>query len=208
MKRLTEQEGNILVSIARRAISQYLNTARRIPAPEVSQRLREKRGVFVTLNRMEGGRKTLRGCIGYPLPTMPLIEATIGAAIGAAVEDPRFPSVDPSELDRIQVEVSVLTPPETISEGERRKLPRLVRVGIDGLIIERGFNKGLLLPQVPVEWGWNAEEFLGQTCIKAGLPTTSWLEKDVRIQRFQAQIFEETEPGGQIEERPSGAEGC
>lgn len=207
MKRLTEQEGNILVSIARRAISQYLNAARRIPAPEVSQRLREKRGVFVTLNRLEGGRKTLRGCIGYPLPTMPLIEATIGAAIAAAAEDPRFPSVDPSELARIQVEVSVLTPPETISEGERRKLPRLVRVGIDGLIIERGFNKGLLLPQVPVEWGWNAEEFLGQACMKAGLPTTSWLEKDVRIERFQAQIFEEAEPNGQIEERPSGAEG-
>ncbi len=208
MKGLTKQEGNILVSIARRAISQYVNTARRIPAPEVSQKLREKRGVFVTLSRVVSGRKSLRGCIGHPLPTMLLIEATISAAISAAVEDPRFPSVDPSELDRIQVEVSVLTPPETISQGERRKLPGLVRVGVDGLIAERGFNKGLLLPQVPVEWGWNAEEFLGQTCMKAGLPVTSWLEKDVRIQRFQAQIFEETEPGGQVEERPLGAEGC
>ncbi len=78
-------------------------------------------------------------------------------------------------------------------------------MGVDGLIAERGFNKGLLLPQVPVEWGWNAEEFLGQTCLKAGLPTTSWLERDVKIQRFQAQIFEEIEPGGEVEERPLGA---
>jgi len=205
---LTKEEGSILVSTARRAIFHYLNTARRIPLPEVFQRLREKRGVFVTLNKLERERKTLRGCIGYPLPVMPLIEAAIAAAISAAVEDPRFPPVDPSEMSRIQVEVSVLTPPEMILEADRSRLPQHVRVGVDGLIAERGFNKGLLLPQVPVEWGWNAEEFLGQTCLKAGLPTTSWLERDVKIQRFQAQIFEETAPEGEVEERPLGAESC
>lgn len=206
--RLSKEEGNALVSTARKAISHYLNTAKRIPPPEVSPRLREKRGVFVTLNGAEGGRKTLRGCIGFPLPAMPLMEATIAAAIGAAVEDPRFPSVTPSELDRIQVEVSVLTPPETMVEEDRRKLPQLVRIGVDGLIAERGLSKGLLLPQVPVEWDWNAEEFLAQTCLKAGLSSTSWLERDVNIHRFQAQIFEETEPRGEVKERPLGAQDC
>jgi len=205
---LSKDEGSVVVSTARKAILHYLNTARRITPPEVSGRLREKRGVFVTLNRVKGGVRALRGCIGYPLPVMPLIEATIAAAISAAVEDPRFPPVDPSELGEIQLEVSVLTRPETIHEGDRRKLPKHVRVGVDGLIAESGFNKGLLLPQVPVEWGWDAEEFLGQTCLKAGLPTTSWLEMDVKIQRFQAQIFEEIEPGGEVEERPLGAQGC
>ena len=125
----------------------------------------------------------------------------IHAALSAAAEDPRFPPVKLEELNSIVFEVSVLTPPELVEVEKPTDYPSKIKVGQDGLIMERGYRKGLLLPQVPVELKWNEEEFLCQTAMKAGLPPDSWLLKDSKIYKFQAIIFEEASPKGKIEQK-------
>jgi uncharacterized protein (TIGR00296 family) len=106
--------------------------------------------------------------------------------------------MSPQELDNVVFEVSVLTPPELVETTNPKEYINKIKVGEDGLIIERGYNKGLLLPQVPIEWGWCEEEFLCQCCMKAGLPPDSWLTKDAKIYKFRAIIFEEETPNGKI----------
>jgi len=196
---LTDEEGEFLVKLARRAIVEYLKSGRRIPVPEDTPRkLTVECGVFVTLNRIRGERKELRGCIGIPYPIKPLAEAVIESAIDSATRDPRFPPVSLNELDDIVVEVSVLTPPELIVVDSPKEYPKKIRVGRDGLIVERGYMKGLLLPQVPVEWGWDEEEFLCQCCWKAGLPPDCWLAEGTKIYKFQAIVYAEETPNGKI----------
>ena len=186
-----------MVRLARRAVETYLRSRKKIPIPEVAPKLRQPCGVFVTLT--EHGE--LRGCIGHPLPRMPLVEAVVDSAISSATGDPRFPSVVPEELPEIKVEVSVLTPPELIKVTSPREYPKHFEIGKHGLVVEYAGSAGLLLPQVAVEWGWDAEEFLSHACMKAGLSPDSWLERGIRISRFGAQIFYEEEPGGEIKER-------
>ena len=198
MKSLSLEEGKFLVKLARRTIETYLRTGEKIPAPKVSAKLREPRGVFVTLTE----RGELRGCIGHPLPQMPLVEATIDAAISSATADPRFTRVSAEEMRGIKIEVSVLTPPEQIRVKDPRDYPKRIELGKHGLIVEWAGFAGLLLPQVPLEWKWDVEEFLSHTCMKAGLPPDHWLREGVRISRFSAQVFTEAEPGGEAEERP------
>jgi uncharacterized protein (TIGR00296 family) len=151
------------------------------------------------LNSLRGGGKLLRGCIGYPYPIKPLVEAVNVVAFAAAFEDPRFPRLDKSELGKIVVEVSVLTPPESIRMEKPEQYPSIIRVGVDGLIIKRGGRSGLLLPQVATEWGWDSDEFLSQTCVKAGLSPDAWLLPGTDVSRFQAIIFTEMTPGGKVE---------
>ncbi|ADU96082.1 TIGR00296 family protein [Thermovibrio ammonificans] len=195
---LSLEEGSFLVKLARTAIEKFLTEGVKItPPPQTPQRLFEERGVFVTLKRFPSGE--LRGCIGYPEPIMPLVLATIDAAISAATKDPRFYPLTPQELDSVTVEVTVLTPPEPI-DVPPQQLPRAIKVGRDGLIVRCGLASGLLLPQVPVEWGWNEEEFLSQTCVKAGLPPNCWLDPRCKFYKFQGQIFTETEPYGPVVE--------
>jgi len=122
----------------------------------------------------------------------------IDAALSAATRDPRFPPVAPEELEQITFEVSVLTPPEHVKVEKPTDYPSKIKVGQDGLIIEKSYCKGLLLPQVPIELDWNEEEFLCQCSMKAGMSPDSWLLKDTKIYRFQAIIFEEALPKGQI----------
>lgn len=197
---LTLEEGKFLVNLARQTVTEYLKNGEILQVPEgVSPKLMEKAGVFVTLNSHHNGGKRLRGCIGLPYPTTPLAKAVIEAALSAATQDPRFPPVTPEELDQTVFEVSVLTPPERVIVEKPTEYPSKIKVGRDGLIIERSYYKGLLLPQVPVEWNWNEEEFLCQTSMKAGLPPDSWLLKDTKIYRFQAIIFKEASPKGNIE---------
>ena len=196
---LTQNEGEHLVKLARNAVEEYLRTGKTLAVPKgVSPKFMEKCGVFVTLNNVKHGKKELRGCIGFPYPTHALAQAVIESAIESATQDPRFPSVTLKELGSIVFEVSVLTPPELISINKPTDYPTRINVGQDGLIVERGSWKGLLLPQVPVEWNWDEEEFLCQSCIKAGLPPDNWLLKDTKVYRFQAIIFEELEPKGKI----------
>jgi uncharacterized protein (TIGR00296 family) len=199
---VTVQEGEFLIQTARKAIDQYVRLGVKIKTPtNMPQKLLQKAGVFVTLNTLSDGSHHLRGCIGYPEPIFPLIDGTIESAISAAVKDPRFNPLQEEEISQIIIEVSILTPPELISNQETSNYEKFIRVGQDGLIIERGWNKGLLLPQVPIEWGWDIEEFLAQSCFKAGLPPDMWMVEGTKIYRFQAIVFQETEPNGIVVRR-------
>jgi len=197
--RLTLKDGESLVRLARNAVEQYLQNGKVMSPPnDVPSKFMEKCGVFVTLNSVRGREKELRGCIGFPYPTLPLVRAVVDSAIDSATQDPRFQPVSYDELNSVVFEVSVLTPPKLIEVEKPTEYPSKIEVGKDGLIIERGYYKGLLLPQVPVEWKWNEGEFLCQCCIKAGLPPDNWLLKETKIYKFQAIIFEELEPNGKI----------
>lgn len=153
-----------------------------------------ERGAFVTL---EAG-DSLRGCIGRPYPEQTAITAIQEAATGAATNDPRFPPVAPTELDAITVEVSVLTPPEPLGAGDPATYPDELTIGRDGLIVEYNGRSGLLLPQVPVDQGWDSTTFLRETCRKAGLPGDCWRDEGAAITRFGAQVFAEVEPAGPV----------
>jgi uncharacterized protein len=153
-------------------------------------------GVFTTLRGAES--KLLRGCIGYTLPVYPLRVGIPRTAAGAALEDPRFPPVARSELSHLVVEVSLLTVPEPLPARRPRDRPHDVRVGRDGLIVRWGRGEGLLLPQVAIEQRWTAEEFLSETCGKAGLPFDAWLRPETEVLRFRSDVFGEESPGGPV----------
>lgn len=189
------EEGKKAVKFARKAISTFLKEGERPDfSGEVSGEFEENRGVFVTINK----NGNLRGCIGRPLPDQSLIEGIVDSAINAATGDPRFPSLDQDELNNITVEVSVLTVPEEVEVEDAKNYPEKIEVGRDGLIAECRGRKGLLLPQVPCDNDWGVEEFLSQTCLKAGLSPDRWLAGDVNVKKFSAQVFKEEEPEGEV----------
>ena len=161
--------------------------------------------MFVTLVDYPSGG--LRGCIGYPRPVLPLAQAIRGAAVSSAHEDPRFPPLLPEEFGRIVVEVSILTPSEPITASDPEGRLASVEVGRDGLIVRARGASGLLLPQVAVDQGWDASEFLDATCEKAGLPFAAWRQASTVVERFRAEVFAEVEPNGPVTARraaPSG----
>lgn len=201
---LRDEDGVFLVHLAREAITLHLHSGIKIKPPlDTPPALKVKCGVFVTLNKVRAGEKELRGCIGYPEATAPLVEATIDSALSAAFSDPRFPPLRERELDEVVLEVSILTPLQLIQLKNPRDYLNHIKVGVDGLVVERGWNKGLLLPQVPVEWGWDSEEFLAHGCLKAGLPPDAWLLAGTKVYKFQAIIFEEEKPKGRVKRRLS-----
>ena len=179
-KELSPADERYLLGLARRAIESHL--AGKGPLRETSPdpRLRSVRGAFVTLH-VDG---ELRGCIGYPLPVKPLDETVAEMAVAAASQDFRFDALRAGELGRLKIEISVLSLPRAVDD------PSEVEVGRDGIIITKGFNRGLLLPQVSVEQGWDRETFLRHGCIKAGLRPDEW-RKGARIEVFTAQVFSE-----------------
>ena len=196
---LTLDEGRFLINLARSAVEEKIKRNLIITlSSKVSSKLMERHGVFVTINSLKEGRKKLRGCIGLPYPTQRLASGVIEAAISSAMKDPRFPRVTREELDTIVFEISVLTVPELISAESGINYLSKIKVGIDGLIIERGGFRGLLLPQVPVELDWDEEQFLCQCCMKAGLSPDCWLLKETKIYKFQCCLVEELEPKGEI----------
>jgi hypothetical protein len=202
---LNQEEGTLLVDLARKAVEHYLKTGKSLDAPKnLPRKLLEPCGVFVTINSVAREEKELRGCIGFPYPIMPLAKAVIDSAINAATQDPRFPPLSLSELEHVVFEVSVLTPPELIDVRDPREYCARIKVGEDGLIVEKGIYKGLLLPQVPVEWGWDAQEFLCQCCNKAGLMADYWLRQGTKIYKFQAIIYEEEKPRSNIKKKNLG----
>lgn len=193
---LTETEGRNAVKLARKTIESFLSE-NILPKPkelgfEFSPVFGEKRGVFVTLT--ENG--LLRGCIGHPYPDSKLEDAIMDSAISAATRDPRFPPVVEDELDDIVVEVTVLTPPERI-DAPPKELPNLINIGRHGLIVKQGYCQGLLLPQVAPENNMDSIDFLGHTCLKAGLSPDAWL-RGAEVHCFEGQIFKEKEPQGEI----------
>lgn len=203
---LTGDEGSYLVRLARDAVTEYLKTKKHVqPQENTPKKLIEYCGVFVTINKVTGGEKQLRGCIGFPYPVSPLVNAVIDSALSAATQDPRFSPLSENELDSVVFEVSVLTPPELIRTSNPKEYLSKFKVGEHGLIVEKGPFKGLLLPQVPVEWNWCEEEFICQCCMKAGLPPDTWLTKGSRIYKFKAIIFEEEKPRGLIKRKTLSA---
>ncbi|MHA1695369.1 MAG: TIGR00296 family protein [Candidatus Helarchaeota archaeon] len=197
----SDEEGELICKTAREAVDAIVKKNEKIKVPKnVPEILKRSSGVFVTLNKLTSpNTHQLRGCIGHPYPDSPLIEATIDSAISAALRDPRFPPVRPNELDKIIVEVTILTPPEKIQAYSPDDYIKNIVIGRDGLIVSKGFFRGLLLPQVPVEWKWDINEFLNHTCLKAGLPPNTWrLDGSIEIFKFRGEIFQETEPYGKI----------
>jgi len=184
---ITEEEKKLLLSQAREAIASHLEKRK----PEYSQdvpngsSLKEPCGAFVSLHTVEGQRRNLRGCIGRMTANLPLIETVRLMAKEAAFGDPRFPPLRKDELERCQIEISVLSPMTPCPD------PRQVKVGVHGLYIRRGGRSGVLLPQVPVEQGWNLDEYLDYICVKAGLPQGSCDAPDTELLTFTAVVFSE-----------------
>ncbi len=194
---LTESEGKLAVNLARRAIEECITNKKRVNPGNLPKVFLDKRGVFVTLNKSDTNE--LRGCIGRPYPVLPLKDAIIDSAISAALNDPRFPPVKPEEIKHIIIEVTILTPPKRIN-AKPKDLPKKIVIGRDGLIVVKGMYQGLLLPQVAVEHGFDATEFLCQTCMKAGLMPDAWLN-NAEVYSFEGQIFREVQPEGEVKER-------
>ena len=192
-------EGRYLVETARKAITHYLETFTPIKAPPVNYpKLKEKRGVFCTLLRYPDAE--LRGCIGLVNPDMDLVSATIEASC-SAVNDPRFDPLKEDELDKITIEISVLGDFEKILVYEPRDYISQIKIGEDGLFLRYHFCSALFLPQVPVEHNWDVKTYLSQICRKAGLSEGAWLDKAIKLYKFKAQIFCESEPGGEVFEK-------
>jgi hypothetical protein len=175
---LSPDEKKELLRLARQAVRDLVADNRIVEYTTQNPNLLGPRGAFVTLKK----HGELRGCIGYIEPVLPLYDAVIRVAIYAATQDQRFPPVTREELEDLEFEISVLTTPEKV-DG-----PARVEVGRHGLVISRGANRGLLLPQVAVENGWDRETFLNQACVKAGLPPDAW-KKGAEISTFEAIVF-------------------
>ena len=141
----------------------------------------------------------MRGCIGNPYPTNPMVKVLIQSAISASTQDYRFSPLSSDELEEIVFEISILTKPRIIKVENPMEYPNKIQLGIHGLIVEKDQFRGLLLPQVPVEWKWNKEDFLRQTCMKAGLTPDCWLSTKTRIYKFSGIILKETSPNGSVE---------
>ena len=191
---ISDYEGELLVKMARNAVTVYLENNTKVVDKEFNSRFNFHAGIFVTLSK----QNSLRGCIGYPLPIKKLSDGIIYSAIAAATEDPRFQPVNMNELDNIIFEITVLSPPAKINVEKYEEYLSMIKVGRDGLIIENNQNSGLLLPQVPKEYNWNVEEFLEHTCEKAGIAKNSWKDRDTNVSKFEGTIFKEASPRGKI----------
>jgi len=194
-KEFSDSDGKLLVKTARKIVTEYLEKNEKI---ELDQEFKSKfsfeSGVFVTINNLQG----LRGCIGFPLPQKKLFNALADASLAAATEDPRFSPVKKEELNEIVFEVTVLSPPVKIQVSNPLDYPTKIKVGTDGLIIKYDFNSGLLLPQVPVEYGWSEKEFLNNTCEKAGLAPDMWKNPKTKVLKFEGIIYKEEKPNGNV----------
>ena len=179
----SDDDRQLLLRLAREAISAYVNRQSQSQSAISNLQsaiLAEPAGAFVSLHK--GG--DLRGCIGHIEPTEPIGIVVPRCAVAACSSDPRFPPVAPDELPSLDIEISLLGPLEPIAGPEE------IVVGRHGLVVERGWQRGLLLPQVATEWDWDAEAFLSHTCQKAGLPSDAW-RHGAKLWRFDAEVFGE-----------------
>ena len=183
---ISDESGQYLLDIAKETILHYLKTEEKLEIPDDHpEELDEKLGVFVTLNK----NNNLRGCIGYAEPIEPAIVATNEVAIAAAFNDPRFPALSEDEFESLDFEVTVLTRPEMIYVTQPEDYFDEIEIGRDGLIVQKGYSRGLLLPQVAVENALDVENFLEHTCMKAGISADSWMDESCDVYKFQGQIF-------------------
>ena len=199
----TLEQGTAAVRAARTNLEHRLNGRKAAKSdlwPEgVPDEFQDEAGVFVTL--LSHPRELLRGCVGYPEPVKVLHRAVTEMAVAAATRDTRFRQVKTGELDRLIVEVTLLGPPRKVEFERPAELLMKVVVGRDGLIIDKGHYRGVLLPQVPVERGWDVTQYLANCCLKAGLMADAWAaDEGVEVLTFSGQLFKEKEPGGEVEE--------
>jgi len=178
MPQLSEQDRETLLEIARDSVHAHLAGEMLNLPSDLPEELTEPRGVFVSIHH---GRE-LRGCVGRIESRKPLYESVSECAVSAASQDPRFSPLHISELPEVEFEISVLSPIQEVTD------PETIQVGIHGLIVSKGHARGLLLPQVAVEYRWNRERFLEETCRKAGLPAAAW-KQGATIHRFTAEVF-------------------
>jgi uncharacterized protein len=192
-------EGQELVAAARSSIELYLlNPGFDKGLVKASlKRFDQKQGVFVSIEHYP--TETPRGCMGFSSPVSYLRNDLVEAALTAAFEDSRFIPVSKPELEHMVVEVSVLSDPVELS-GAAASRKKEVKVGRDGLIVRYGVHNGLLLPIIAMREGWTTERFLEEVCLKAGLPRSYWTQPNVRIFRFESQVFKEESPKGKISE--------
>ncbi len=183
-------KGKKLVMLARKSVESFFSKE------EVKDtEFNKKSGVFVSIHTVDGD---LKGCIGYITPVKPLGQAVIEISKAAAFSDPRFKPLTKKELDEVIFEVSVLTKPELIKVKDSKEYLSKIEINKDGLILECEGYEGILLPQVPKEYNWNVEQFLDALCNKAGLLEDTWKNKKCKIYKFQAEIFKEVLPNGEI----------
>ena len=176
----TREQKKRLIAIARNSINEIISNKKVLQVEENDPVLMQRRGAFVTI-KIDG---RLRGCIGRIIGDVPLAKIINEMAVEAATSDPRFPALTPEELEKIELEISVLSPLKKIDDIKE------IKVGVHGLIIRKAFFSGLLLPQVAAEYKWTREEFLQQTCLKAGLPKDAWKD-NAEIYIFSADVFSE-----------------
>lgn len=176
-----------LLAVAREAVCAYV-LHERLPEARAGGAPGAVRGAFATLRVI----RRLRGCMGRPESTESLDTLVAVCAVLAASRDPRFPPVRQEEIEGLEIELSILTPPESVAAAEATG--RIVP-GVHGITVSLRGARGLLLPQVATEWGWGAERFLQETCRKAGLPANAWRDPESRIEVFTAEVFSESEEG-------------
>lgn len=183
---LTPEERSELLKIARTAIAEKLKGKTWNPDRPLTERLADVQGAFVTLH-LNG---MLRGCIGYIIGVKPLYLTVAEMARAAAFTDPRFSPLGKNEFGKIDIEITVLSPLQKIDDPDK------VEVGIHGLLVRRGPYQGVLLPQVPVEQGWDRRTFLDHTCMKAGMRSGCWREEETELFVFSGEVFGEGEENG------------
>jgi AmmeMemoRadiSam system protein A len=182
-RELDTHEKQALLAIARQAVHQGVLTGQEYIEPREEKVLNQRNGCFVTIKQ----HGKLRGCIGNFQSELPLFREVARMALASATRDPRFYPMKEADLDSFSIEISVLSPlrkAESLDE---------IQVGKHGIYIEKGFYRGVLLPQVATEHGWDRATFLKQTCVKAGLPTNAWEADDAEIYIFSAQVFGEND---------------
>ncbi len=199
---LNSRDGVFLVRIARKAVEKYLKEKAIInPPPDTPSILYKRGAAFVTIMTYYSYEsRELRGCIGHVVPVKELIRSVIEVSIEAAVNDPRFPPMNINELERVTFEVSVLGRLEPLPRDPGKRINSF-KIGRHGLVAKRGFMQGLLLPDVPLEYLWDNETFLAETCLKAGMEPTCWLDENTEFYRYSARVWREKSPLGEVEER-------
>ena len=193
-------DGKKLLNLAKESVRCHFSEAKVDVDSQLRKRYSEKQGVFVTLHK----DKELCGCIGFPEPVMPLVEAIIHAAESAAFSDPRFNQLQKEELKEVVFEISILTVPKKIEVNKPEEYLEKIKIGRDGLIIKGSYGSGLLLPQVFTEYKCTPQQALEMTCQKAMMPADAWKDLSNILLSFSAQIFAETNPNGAVVEKRIG----
>ena len=199
---LMTEEATFLLKLARRIATEGVSDERREEEKIAHRELREKGGVFVCLREFDKSSKKVGRRIissGYPFPVFPIVEAVKNASLNISIHILRSSSQEiPEFLEDVVLELVMLTEPTKIIVEEPIRYPREIEIGRDGLIVQRNFYAGVILPQVAVEKKWNAIELLSECCMEAKLPADAWLEKETSVYKFQTHVYVESEPNGDV----------